>query len=393
MFLKINDNPKYQLRNQNNFHFFTKSSSTKQFCVTNPIINQTNTLMHNHYRYDGLNDIKFNKYSQKEIVKRENDIFKSWKKMLNHYYNDWDKAVNSFSIQEKKDFGEIIGEYKYFEETSEEGYDILLRTNIKTNKKEIVLDLKKIPFLIDINKTVLKGLRISSNNKKVSFVVDLENNERYTGGIYDIEERCFENIQFENVNCIEFTKFENYYIIIENDTKNRPSKIKGVYSNNSKEDSKKSEIKKGNKEVILFEEKDDKIFLETAPSKDNKFLLINSMTKNDTAIFTLDLTKLEAKPVEILKRNIGIKYFTDHANDKFFILSNLNYLTKENIHENDIDQFIKNKLYKIEKNKNFKLFCLEDKYLNTENLNTKLELIANPQKGIFNFKTIEILFR
>lgn len=301
--------------------------SKKYFTSRKPIINQTNTNLHNHYRFDGLNELKFNKYMQKEIVKREDEIFKNWKKLLNHYLNDWEKNVNFFSIKEKTDIGEIIGEYVYFEETTEEGYDILYRKNIETNKKETVLNIKNIPFLKDINKTVLKSLRISPNQKKVSFIVDLENKERYTGGIYDIEKKEFYNCKFENVNCIEFTKYDNYFIVVENDEKNRPSKIKGIYlsnstinsnnNNNQKDNSKSKDINDKNSntsEVLLLEEKNHNIFLETAPSKDNKFLIINSLTKNDSAIYTLSLDELETKPIEILKRSKGIKYFTDHAN-------------------------------------------------------------------------------
>jgi len=284
-----------------------------------PIINQTSTNLHNHYRYDGLNEIRFNKHQQKEIVKRENEIFKNWKKLLNHYLNDWEKAVNKFAIKEKIDIGENIGEYVYFEETTEEGYDILYRRNLKTNKKDVVLDIKKIPFLIDINKTVLKSLRICPLQKRVSFIVDLENKERYTGGIYDIGNKEFYKLKLDNVNAVEFSQFENYYIIIENDEKNRPSKIKGIYLDfNLDKKGLKNYCEESsqnlNKEILLFEEKNHNIFIETAPSKDNKFLIINSQTKTDSAIYTLKLNQLEAKPIEILKRSKSVKYFTDHAN-------------------------------------------------------------------------------
>lgn len=333
--IPLNRNKSSNFYFNNKFFNLEKNSligfNFKNFTTRKPIINQTSTNVHNHYRYDGLNEIKYNKYLQKEIVKRENDIFKNWKKLLNHYLNDWEKTVNMFSIKEKTDIGEIIGEYVYFEETTEEGYDILYRKNLKTNKKETVLDIKMIPFLKDINKTVLKSLRISPKQNKVSFIIDLENKERYTGGIYDIENKEFYKCKFENVNCIEFTKFDNYYIVIENDEKNRPAKIKGIYLNNEYKVNNEKGVDSDNlnksnlhNEVLLLEEKDHNIFLETAPSKDNKFLIINSLTKNDSAIYTLKLDELEQKPIEILKRSSGIKYFTDHANVKF-LMSYLNF--------------------------------------------------------------------
>ena len=307
-YTNINITKKLSLNN----NIIINISFKKNFSLKKPIINENNTFLHDHYRHDGFNQIKTSKYFQKEIVTRENQTYKNWKKSLNQYFNEWEKTVNLYSLKDKKDFGEIIGEYEYFEETTPEGYDILYRKN-KQNKKQVVLDIKQIPFLIDINKTVLKGMRLCPLLNRVSFIVDLENNEKYFGGIYDIEKKSFYKCKFENVNCIEFTKFENYFVILQNDMKNRPCLLKGVYLSENKEIE--------NQEIILFEEINDNIFLETSPSKDNKFLIINSMTKNDTSIYTLNLSELETKPKQILERSKGLKYFTDHANVNSFLIN------------------------------------------------------------------------
>jgi protease II len=288
------------------------------------LINEKNTFLYNHYRYDGYNDIKNSNYLRNEIVKRENETFKKWKKFLNHYLNDWNKIVDKFSVNYKEDFGEKIGDFIYYEESQELGYDILYRKNIITNKIEIVLDILKVPFLKDINKTILKNLRISPDQKRVSFILDLENNEKHYGGIYDIEKKEFYNVKFDNVNTIEFTKFENYFIITELDQKSRPWVIKGRYLSNKEMEKNtldkfnNNTINNNNKnlenEIILFQENNENIFIETSPSKDNKFLIINSTSKNDSAIYTLNLTELEAKPIEILKRIKQTRYFLDHIN-------------------------------------------------------------------------------
>lgn len=54
------------------------------------------------------------------------------------------------------------------------------------------------------------------------------------------------------------------------------------------------------------------------------------------------------------------------------------HLTKDKLEEKEVNDFIKNKLYDLSKNKNFKLFALEDKNLGPDAFD-KLDLIAHPE--------------
>jgi len=54
------------------------------------------------------------------------------------------------------------------------------------------------------------------------------------------------------------------------------------------------------------------------------------------------------------------------------------HLTKEKLEEKSIEDLMKNRLYDIAKNRNFKLFALDDKDLGS-NVFDKLELIAHPE--------------
>lgn len=57
------------------------------------------------------------------------------------------------------------------------------------------------------------------------------------------------------------------------------------------------------------------------------------------------------------------------------------HLPKEKLEEKSIEDFIKHNLHDIAKNRNFKLFALDDKNLGPDAFD-KLELIAHPESCI-----------
>jgi protease II len=318
-------------------HFIKKFIQTirKDSIKNNNIIKDSYTIVHGHYKYDGYNSIKTNKYEQNEIIKNENEIYKKWQNMFNHSYREWEAECYSKSVELVQDQGEEYGEYIYYNVSAREGYDILKRKN--KNKDEIVLDLITIPFLIDITNTNLKAMRISKNHKYVSFVVDLKNNEKYSGGIYDIENKKYYAKRFDNVSSIEFSLDENSIYYVENNYLNRPCKIYHHFLEWSKNNL--------NQDKLIFEEKRDDIYIETSPTKDNKYLIINSLTKDDSQISILDLHD-NNRVIELFKRKQGIKHFIEHAGDSFFILSNLKVESEE--------------FPEMSKNENYKLFTVKD---------------------------------
>jgi len=72
-----------------------------------------------------------------------------------------------YSRQQKpvKEIGEKFGDYTYYDVPAKT-YDIMMRKN-KEGKEEVVFDLKTVPFLKDINETLLKTVRISPDHTKV----------------------------------------------------------------------------------------------------------------------------------------------------------------------------------------------------------------------------------
>jgi oligopeptidase B len=348
--------------------FISKKLSHK---TSQKIIGDNYTLLHGIYRYDGYNSIKNNKFEREEIIKRESIILKNWKTMFQFYYKQWESECFSKSLLPFEEIGEKFGNYTYYNKMAEEGYEILKRK--AENIDEVVLDLKKIPFIKDINNTNLKGMRISKSHKYISFVVDLDNNEKYSGGIYDIYSNKFYWRRFENASMIEFSQDEASLIYVENNELNRPCRIRKHFLD-WENVTKKTFLKNfsSSNDQILFEEKDSDIYIETSPTKDHNFLIINCLTKDDSEVSIMDL-KSPDKITKILNRKKGIKYFIEHVGNTFYILSNLIVESKE--------------MPEMKKNENFKLFTIKDDQL--KYINKNLKLLVFPEKEEF-FEDIDV---
>ena len=74
------------------------------------------------------------------------------------------------------------------------------------------------------------------------------------------------------------------------------------------------------KDTVLFEENDPQIYIETNPTKDNKYIIINSLSKHDSKISLLNLTDKSLTPTTIFERVTGVKYFVEHCEVKLFLL-------------------------------------------------------------------------
>lgn len=145
---------------------------------------------------------------------------------------------------------------------------------------------------------------------QISFILDLDNNEKYYGGIYNIEtnEFYYSLNNLCNVSSIEFTQFDNMFLYVQNDSLNRPFKIKShIISTNYNEDK------------TLLEETDPQIYIETNPTKDNKYIIVNSMSKNDSQISLINLSEADLTPTIIFKREKGVKYFVEHCEVDFHL--------------------------------------------------------------------------
>lgn len=75
-------------------------------------------------------------------------------------------------------------------------------------------------------------------------------------------------------------------------------------------------------DVLLFKEEDDSFFLDIVLSKDNKWIIISANSKDTSEITIIDSSNPLSKQYRILPRSAGVKYFVDHADNKFYCVTN-----------------------------------------------------------------------
>lgn len=269
----------------------------------------TTTRLHGHVKIDNLNKIKDSTTLMKNSIEYENSIFKKWSKFLQISLKEWENEVYSrqqIGSFEEEDINEKIGDYIYFNRQSPSGFDLLMRRNILNNKTELAFDVSSVPFLNSnvIHKISIKKISISEDNEYLSFILDIENNEKTVGGILNIKSQTFLDKQFLNISNIEFTKNSQFFVILENDNFIRPSKlILYDLSNNIEKE-------------ILFESKNDKEYLELSKTKDDSYMILNSVTKTDSEVNILNLFSFKLEL--LLPRIPKVKYFVDHCNVRIF---------------------------------------------------------------------------
>lgn len=72
----------------------------------------------------------------------------------------------------------------------------------------------------------------------------------------------------------------------------------------------------------IYEEQDDGFFVDVSQTKDGKYVLINCNSKNTSEIYAVASDDALATPQCLRKREPGTAYFADHADDRFFIVTN-----------------------------------------------------------------------
>lgn len=72
----------------------------------------------------------------------------------------------------------------------------------------------------------------------------------------------------------------------------------------------------------IYEEQDEAFFVDVSQTKDGEFVLINCNSKNTSEIHALTSGDIQAKPRLLRHREAGTAYFADHADGRFFFVTN-----------------------------------------------------------------------
>jgi len=182
-----------------------------------------------------------------------------------------------------------------------------------------VLDIAEVPFIPyrNLRTTSVDKIKLSDNHKILAFTIDIENNEIMTGGVKDLEKNVYlPYFVFKNVHTMEFGAGDDprflYYTesTIED---NRPWRVMRV------------DLKTAAKTVV-FEDSDPTHYVDLGVTKDKKFLVISSNTKEDSEIMVLprgvDLEKENPTPIVLIKRQSEVRAHIDHVRDFFVTITN-----------------------------------------------------------------------
>lgn len=184
---------------------------------------------------------------------------------------------------------------------------------------EVVLDIAEVPFIPyrSLKTTSVDKIKMSDSHKMLAFTVDIENNEIMTGGVKDMDKNEYlPYFVFHNVHTMEFGAGDDprfLYYTESTREDNRPWRVMRI------------DLKTASKKVI-YEDTNPTHYVDLGVTKDKKFLIISSNTKEDSEILVLPRTeeeeKLNHKPALIVRRKSEVRAHIDHIRDFFVTITN-----------------------------------------------------------------------
>lgn len=75
-------------------------------------------------------------------------------------------------------------------------------------------------------------------------------------------------------------------------------------------------------EKVIFEDSDPTHYVDITATKDQKYLVINNNTKEDSEIWVLERDGTQTEPVKLFSREKDAKTYVDHLRDFFVVITN-----------------------------------------------------------------------
>lgn len=248
------------------------------------------------------------------------------KKIQNELYNEFKSRTNENYIS----YPYYDNKYNYYTKISQNNnYIQLFRYELSINNTELILDCNKLA----IGETYfdLGCYDVSKCNRYLLYTIDTDGSEFYKLYLKDI--KLEKTILINSNICSEILWIDNnQYMYIKYNPSNRPYQVWKCNLTN-------------NKNMLLYEELDDKFIVSIYKSNDNKYLFINVSSKVCNEIYYLNNNNL----ILIQKRINKVFYNIEHNNNKFYILTNINnynnnelmYCNLENTNNNNWNLLIK----------------------------------------------------
>jgi len=175
---------------------------------------------------------------------------------------------------------------------------------------EIILDIREL--IKKYGYCSLRMMSISTDHSKLAYVADLKGEETYHLFIKDLATgKVLEKETIQNVVSAEWLGKSNQDLIYTvADNALRPHKVYKHRVGTEPES-----------DQLIFEEKDERFFLDVTRTKDQEFVSINSNSKIASEIWLMDEDRY-AKPRLLKKKSKGECYLEHGGKGRFYVLTN-----------------------------------------------------------------------
>jgi protease II len=145
---------------------------------------------------------------------------------------------------------------------------------------EVVLDIAKVPFIPHklLRRTLIDGFKISDDHSLIAFKLDIGNTERITAGFKDMNTGKVLSTKLNNIGDIIFGCGRVVYYTVCDEDSNRPYKVVRLDVSTGESSS-------------LFVDDDPTHYLDIGITKDKRFIVINSNTKEDSEVWVTERTE------------------------------------------------------------------------------------------------------
>eukprot|EP01124_Arcella_intermedia_P032407 TRINITY_DN7554_c0_g1_i1.p1 TRINITY_DN7554_c0_g1~~TRINITY_DN7554_c0_g1_i1.p1 ORF type:complete len:728 (+),score=174.30 TRINITY_DN7554_c0_g1_i1:24-2207(+) len=266
----------------------------------------------------------------RQYISEENMYTNKITKNFEHFGTIYEKLLES-DCNELSSCPEFYnGYYYYIRYPTDQDFPLFCRRKETDSTEEVVLDqnelAEKFPYLS------VNVLKVSPDQRYLAFTMDIAGDENYGGYIMDLTNHTLLKDRIPLITNLEWFD-ENTLLYTIPDSLKRPCSV--WYHRIGQPTS---------QDVSIFNEPDDKFFVDILATKDKKYFTININSKTTSEIHLLSAGKSIGKPRLVMPREEGVEYFLDHQHNYFLIITNRcnsqNYQV-EIVNENDISDVSK----------------------------------------------------
>ncbi len=201
--------------------------------------------------------------------------------------------------------------YYYFRTEKNKQYKIYCRKKESLQaKEEIILDQNKLAKGHKYHE--IGVFEISKDHKKLAYSVDTNGSERYTIFIKDLKSgKLLKDEIPQTEYTLAWANDSSCFFYTKVDEAMRPYKVfKHVLGTTHEKD------------ALVYHEADERFFVRLSKGRSDKYIFINSSSKESTEVHYIDASLTDSKWAVINPREEKHIYFVDHRENHFIILSN-----------------------------------------------------------------------